>query len=100
MINNYAGSMDIVIQQAGSDSPCHYHDSSSTRFCQSFDNAYVTGHIRGKNITIGQTAISSSDQDNVLLPGQTGSDLTVTRDMVGGAGMFTAKLLLNGTPVV
>jgi hypothetical protein len=102
MINNYAGSMDIVIQQAGSDS--HHAIITTPRVVLDFANPSTTLTLQAtygvKNITIGQDGYTVEwYQDNVLLPGQTGSDLTVTRDMVSGAGMFTAKLLLNGTPV-
>jgi hypothetical protein len=102
MINGYAGSMDIVIQQAGNDS--HRAVIITPRIVLDFENPSTVLTLQAtygvENIVIGQNGYTAEwYQDNTLLEGETGGDLEVTRDMISGAGMFTAKLLHNDVPV-
>lgn len=100
-INSYAGSMDIVIQQAGSDS--HYAVITTPRIVLDEANPSTTLTLQAtygvKNITIGTDGYTAEWwKDNVKLS-ETGNTINVHRDNVNGASMYVAKLLLNGTPV-
>lgn len=101
MINAYAGSMDIVIQQAGSDS--HYAVITTPRIVLDALNPSTTLTLQAtygvSNLTIGQNGYTVQwYQDQVLMPDTT-AEITVTRDMISGASMFVAKLLKDGVPV-
>jgi hypothetical protein len=102
MINGYAGSMDIVIQQAGNDS--HHAVITTPRIVLDFENPSTSLTLQAtygaKNIVVGQGGYTAEwYQNNTLLDGQNGQSLEVTREMVSGAGMFTVKLLHNNKPV-
>jgi hypothetical protein len=101
MINSYVGSMDIVIQQAGSDS--HYAVIITPRIVLDAINTSTTLTLQAsygvKNITIGEDGYTVEwYKDKVKMPDTTAS-ITVTRDDVSGASMYVAILLLNGVPV-
>lgn len=101
MINSYVGSMDIVIQQAGSNS--YYAIITTPRIVLDATNTSTTLTLQAtygiSNLTIGQDGYTAEwYQDNVKLP-DTGASITVTRDNINGASMFVAKLLHEGTPV-
>ena len=101
MINSYVGSMDIVIQQAGSDS--HYAIITTPRIVLDAVNTSTILTLQAtygvKNIVIGQEGYTVEwYKDKVKLPDTTDS-ITVTRADVTGAAMYVAKLLKNGVPV-
>ena len=96
------GSIDVLIQQAGSDS----HNLQITTNLVELD-ASNTEAILKAVAAYGTTPVSIGSkgyaiewyQDNVKLSGQTGATLTVNRDMVSGGSIFVAKLLKNGNVV-
>lgn len=101
MINSYVGSMDIVIQQAGSDS--HFAVITTPRIVLDAVNTSTTLTFQATygvtNITIGEDGYTVQwYKDNVLMPDTTAT-ITVTRADVNGASMYVAKLLKDGTPV-
>ncbi|MFA5649514.1 MAG: hypothetical protein WC914_00010 [Proteiniphilum sp.] len=101
VINSYVGSMDIVIQQAGSDS--HHAIITTPRIILDEANPSTTLTLQAtygvKAITIGQDGYTVEwYQDNVKMA-HTDAALTVHRDDIHGASMFMARLLHNGVPV-
>lgn len=96
------GSIDVLIQQAGSDS--HILQITTNRVELDASN---TEAILKAVASYGTTPVSigTNDysiewyQDNVKLDGQTGATLTVNRDMVSGGSIFVAKLLKDGNVV-
>ena len=96
------GSIDVLIQQAGSNSHILQIttnrvelDASNTEAILKAVAAYGTTPV-----SIGANGYSIEwYQDNVKLSGQTGATLTVNRDMVSGGSIFVAKLLKNGNVV-
>ena len=96
------GSIDVLIQQTGSDS----HnlqittnlvelDASNTEATLTAVSYYGTTPVR-----IGTNGYAIEwYQDNVKLSGQTVATLTVNRDMVSGGSIFVAKLLKDGNVV-
>ena len=96
------GSIDVLIQQAGSDS----HNLQITTNLVELD-AGNTEAILKAVAAYGTTPVSIGSneytikwyQDNVELSGQTGATLTVNRDMVSGGSIFVAKLLKDGNVV-
>lgn len=96
------GSIDVLIQQAGSNS--HILQITTNRV--ELDSSNTTATLTAV-ATLGSTPVSIGTngysiewyQDNVNLSGQTGSTLTVTRDMVSGGSIFVAKLLKEGDVV-
>ena len=96
------GSIDVLIQQAGSDS----HNLQITTNLVELDASNTTATLTAV-AAFGSTPVSIGTngysiewyQDNVKLSGQTGATLTVTRDMVSGGSIFVAKLLKNGNVV-
>lgn len=101
MINSYAGSMDIVIQQAGSDS--HYAIITTPRIVLDAINSSTTLTLQAtygvKNITIGEDGYTVKwYKDNVEMS-NTGATITVHRDDVNGASMYVAKLFKSGVAV-
>jgi len=102
MINSYVGSMDIVIQQAGSDS--HFAVITTPRIVLDEANPTTNLSLQAaygvKNITIGQDGYTAQwIKDKVVMDGEVGASIDVHRDDVHGASMYVAKLLLNGEPV-
>ena len=96
------GSIDVLIQQTGSDS--HILQITTNRVELDASN---TEAILKAVASYGTTPVSIGTngyaiewyQDNVKLSGQTGATLTVNRDMVSGGSIFVAKLLKDGNLV-
>ena len=96
------GSIDVLIQQAGSDS----HNLQITTNLVELDASNTEATLTAVAY-YGKTPVSigANDyaiewyQDNVKLSGQTGATLTVNRDMVSGGSIFVAKLLKDGNVV-
>ena len=96
------GSIDVLIQQAGSNSHILQITTNSVEL-----DASNTETILKSVASYGSTPVSIGTngysikwyQDNVELSGQTGATITVNRDMVSGGSIFVAKLLLNGNVV-
>ncbi len=96
------GSIDVLIQQTGSDS--HILQITTNRV--ELDVSHTTATLTAV-AAYGSTPVSIGTngyaiewyQDNVKLSGQTGATLTVTRDMVSGGSIFVAKLLKDGNVV-
>lgn len=96
------GSIDVLIQQAGSDS--HILQITTNRV--ELDASHVDATLKAV-AAYGTTPVSIGSneytikwyQDNVELSGQTASTLTVTRDMVSGGSIFVAKLFKDGNLV-
>ena len=96
------GSIDVLIQQAGSNS--HILQITTNRVELDASN---TEAILKAVAAYGTTPVSIGSngytikwyKDNVELNGQTGATLTVDRDMVSGGSIFVAKLLKDGNVV-
>ena len=96
------GSIDVLIQQTGSDS----HNLQITTNLVELDASNTEATLTAV-AAYGSTPVSIGSneytikwyQDNVELSGQTGATLTVTRDMVSGGSIFVAKLLKDGNLV-
>lgn len=96
------GSIDVLIQQKGSDS--HILQITTNRVELDASN---TEAILKAVAAYGTTPVSIGTngyaiewyKDNVKLSVQTGTTLTVNRDMVSGGSIFVAKLLKDGNVV-
>ena len=96
------GSIDVLIQQAGSNSHILQITTNRVELDASYDKATLTAVA-----SYGTTSVSIGSneytikwyQDNVELSGQAGATLTVTRDMVSGGSIFVAKLFKDGNLV-
>ena len=96
------GSIDVLIQQAGSDSHILQITTNLVELDASNTDATLTAVA-----AYGSTPVSIGIngyyiewyQDNVKLSGQTGATITVTRDMVSGGSIFVAKLFKDGNLV-
>lgn len=96
------GSIDVLIQQTGSDS--HILQITTNRVELDASN---TEAILKAVASYGSTSVSIGTngyaiewyQDNVKLGGQTVATLIVNRNMVSGGSIFVAKLLKNGNVV-
>ena len=96
------GSIDVLIQQAGSDSHNLQITTNLVELDASNNEATLTAvAYYGKTpVSIGSNEYTIKwYQDNVELSGQTGATLTVNREMVSGGSIFVAKLLKNGNVV-
>ena len=101
-IDSLQGSIDVLIQQAGSDS----HNLQITTNLVELDASHTDATLTAV-AAYGSTPVSIGTngyaiewyQDNVKLSGQTGATLTVNRDMVSGGSIFVAKLLKDGNVV-
>ena len=96
------GSIDVLIQQAGSDSHILQITTNRVELDASYDKATLTAvaSFGSTPVSIGTNGYAIEwYQDNVKLSGQTGATLIVTRDMVSGGSIFVAKLLKNGNVV-
>ena len=96
------GSIDVLIQQAGSNSHILQITTNRVELDASHDKATLTAvaSYGSTPVSIGTNEYSIEwYQDNVKLIGQTGATLTVNRDMVSGGSIFVAKLLKNGNVV-
>ena len=98
------GSIDVLIQQAGSNSHILQITTNIVELDASNNEATLTavaayGSTPVSIGTNGYTYTIEWYQDNVKLSGQTGATLTVNRDMVSGGSIFVAKLLKDGNVV-
>ena len=96
------GSIDVLIQQKGSDSHILQITTNRVELDASNTTATLTAvaAFGSTPVSIGTNDYSIEwYQDNVKLSGQTGATLTVNRDMVSGGSIFVAKLLKNGNVV-
>lgn len=96
------GSVDVIIQQAGSDS----HILQITTDRVELDETHTTATLTAvaqygtSAVAIGFNGYSIEwYQDNVLLTGQTAATLAVTRETVSGGSIFVAKLVKDGNVV-
>ena len=98
------GSIDVLIQQAGSDSHILQITTNRVELDASHNEATLTAvaSYGSTSVSIGTNGNGYTIewyQDNVKLSGQTGATLTVNRDMVSGGSIFVAKLLKDGNVV-
>ena len=96
------GSIDVLIQQAGSNSHILQITTNRVELDASNTTATLTAvaALGSTPVSIGTNGYSIEwYQDNVKIIGQTGATLTVTRDMVSGGSIFVAKLLKDGDVV-
>ena len=96
------GSIDVLIQQAGSNSHILQITTNRVELDASNTTATLTAvaAFGSTPVSIGTNGYSIEwYQDNVKLSGQTGATLTVNRDMVSGGSIFVAKLLKDGDVV-
>ena len=96
------GSIDVLIQQKGSDS--HILQITTNRVELDASNTEATlkavAAYGTTPVSIGSNGYTIKwYKDNVELNGQTGATLTVNREMVSGGSMFVAKLLKDGNVV-
>lgn len=103
MTDTVVGSVDVLIQAAGSDSHILQITTNRVEISDTNPTALLTavGYYGTQPVTIGQNGytIEWYKNGNELISGQTSSTLTVTRDMVTGSSLFVAKLKLNGNAV-
>ena len=96
------GSIDVLIQQAGSNSHNLQITTNLVELDASNTEATLTAvaYYGSTPVSIGTNGYAIEwYQDNVKLSGQTGAKLTVNRDMVSGGSIFVAKLLKDGSVV-
>ena len=96
------GSIDVLIQQAGSDSHNLQITTNLVELDASNTEATLTAvaYYGTTPVSIGTNGYAIEwYQDNVKLNGQTGATLTVNRNMVSGGSIFVAKLLKDGNVV-
>ena len=98
------GSIDVLIQQAGSNSHILQITTNRVELDASHNEATLTAvaSYGSTSVSIGTNGNGYTIewyQDNVKLSGQTGATLTVNRDMVSGGSIFVAKLLKEGSVV-
>lgn len=96
------GSIDVLIQQAGSNSHILQITTNRVELDASNTTATLTAvaALGSTPVSIGTNGYSIEwYQDNVKISGQTVATLTVTRDMVSGGSIFVAKLLKDGDVV-
>lgn len=96
------GSIDVLIQQAGSNSHILQITTNSVELDASNNEATLTAvaSYGSTPVSIGTNGYTIEwYQDNVKLSGHTGATLTVNRDMVSGGSIFVAKLLKDGSVV-
>ena len=96
------GSIDVLIQQVGSDSHNLQITTNLVELDASNTEATLTAvaYYGTTPVSIGTNDYAIEwYQDNVKLSGKTGATLTVTRDMVSGGSIFVAKLLKEGDVV-
>lgn len=96
------GSIDVLIQQAGSNS--HILQITTNRVELDANNTEATltavAAYGSTPVSIGTNGYAIEwYQDNVKISTQTGATLTVNRDMVSGGSIFVAKLLKEGDVV-
>lgn len=102
MTDKVQGSVDVLIQTAGSDSHILQITTNRVELDETNDTATLTavGYYGTEPVTIGSNGYTIKwYQDGVEIVGQTASTLTVTRAMVEGGSIFIAKLFLNNNAV-
>lgn len=96
------GSVDVLIQQAGSDSYILQITTNRVELDVEHTSAILTASAMygTQAIVIGSGGYSVEwYQDGVLLDDETSATLTVTRSMVSGGSIFVAKLKKDGDTV-
>ena len=96
------GSIDVLIQQAGSNSHNLQITTNLVELDASNTEATLTAvaYYGTTPVSIGANDYAIEwYKDNVKLSGQTGATITVTRDMVSGGSIFVAKLFKDGNLV-
>ena len=102
MSDSVQGSVDVLIQQIGSNSHILQIATNRIELDKSNDSATLTAKAMygTEEVTIGYNDYGIEwYEDGVKLEGQTASTLTVTRDMVTGGSIFIAKLTKGGSVV-
>ena len=102
MSDSVQGSVDVLIQQAGSDSHLLQITTNRVELDASNTSATLTAKAMygTEDVTIGSNGYGIEwYQDGAKLEGQTASTLTVTRGMVTGGSIFIAKLKKDGNVV-
>lgn len=102
MTDKVQGSVDVLIQTAGSDSHILQITTNRVELDETNTTATLTavGMYGTDAVTIGSNGYTIKwYQDGAEMSGQTSSTLTVTRAMVEGGSIFIAKLFLNGNAV-
>ena len=102
MSDSVQGSVDVLIQQRGSDSHILQITTNRVELDESNDRAILTAKAMygTEDVTIGSNGYGIEwYQDGAKLEGQTASTLTVTRGMVTGGSIFIAKLTKDGSVV-
>lgn len=102
MSDRVQGSVDVLIQQAGSDSHILQITTNRVELDASNTSATLTAKAMygTEDVTIGSNGYGIEwYQDGEKLEGQTASTLTVTRGMVTGGSIFIAKLTKDGNVV-
>lgn len=102
MTDTIRGSMDVLIQQAGENS--HILQITADRVLLDAVNTSATltatAQYGTKDIVIGTGGYTLEwYKDGEKIDGKTGVSLTVTRDMVSGGSIFSAKLYKDGSLV-
>ena len=102
MTDKVQGSVDVLIQAAGSDSHLLQITTNRVELDETNTTATLTavGMYGTSPVTIGSNGYTIKwYQDGTEISGQNSSTLTVTRAMVEGGSIFIAKLFLNGNAV-
>ena len=102
MTDSVQGSVDVLIQQAGSDSHILQITANRVELDSSHPDAVLTAAAMygTEVVTIGQNGYTIEWYNGgTRLDGQTSATLTVTRDMVDGGNIFIAKLKKDGNLV-
>lgn len=102
MSDTVQGSVDVIIQQAGSDS--HLLQITTDRVELDSDNTTATltaeAYYGTKEVALGSDGYTIEWwQDGTQIDGATTGTLSVTRDMVEGGSIFVAKLKKDGSLV-
>ena len=102
MNDTVKGSVDVLIQAAGSNSHMLQISATSVELDDKTPSTTLTavGMYGTEFVTIGSNGYTIKwYQDGVELNGQTAATLVVDRDDVTGGSLFIAKLFLNGSAV-
>ena len=105
MTDKVQGSVDVLIQAAGSNSHMLQISATSVELDDKTPSTTLTavGMYGTEYVTIGSDVSNGYTikwyQDGVEMNGQTAATLEVNRNMVTGGSLFIAKLFLNGSAV-
>lgn len=102
MTDTVKGSVDVLIQAAGSNSHLLQIKTNRVELDAEHESALLeaVGMYGTETVKIGQGDYTIKwYQDGKELNGQTAATLEVNRDMVTGGSLFIAKLFLNGSAV-